>query len=388
MTGSVAACDVCVIGGGVMGASAAYYLAAAGLEVTLLERGSPGREASGANAGTLAVQNKPLGAVPAVMECLRMWGELSEKLGSDVEYERRGGFRVAHSGEDLALLERQSSDQKTAGAPTEMFYSDRLRGEAPYLSPKIPGASYSPMDGMANPFLTLRAFLKAAERRGARVRSDCEVTGIESKGDGGFRIRTPTGALSTPRIVSAAGVWNSHIARMVGVKLPIRPLVQQAMITTSFRTLFPHIVTHVRGQITLKQQRSSGKIQIGGGWPGDGDEERGVSSLRRESVEGNLRIACATIPELIRTRLLRAWTGFEGRTPDKLLLAGPVGPEGFFVLGCASGGFTMSPLGGEIITDHVLSRDSRISVDRFLPTRFSEAASSPDFRSEQPVVES
>jgi sarcosine oxidase, subunit beta len=363
--------DVAVIGGGVMGASAGFQLARAGLKVGILERGAFGQEASGANAGTLSVQNKPLDSVPAVLASLELWGALSDELGIDAAYERRGGFRICQGEEEWATLEKQFAAQQKCGLPGELVAEADLHRELPFLGSSVLGASYCPLDGMANPFATVNGFLARAAEFGAELMPDCSVEGIEARTGLPFELTTTGGRLEAAHIVAAAGVWNRDLAAMVGVDLPIRVLVQQALITTPMRDIFPQILTHVQGNLTLKQQRVSGKVQIGGGWPGDSDSDVRRSSVRFDSLVGNLRHAARVVPALASAHLLRAWTGFEGRTPDKLLLAGPVGPEGFFVVGCQSGGFTMSPLAGEIIADYILTRTSRVSTTGFLPGRFA-----------------
>jgi sarcosine oxidase subunit beta len=230
---------------------------------------------------------------------------------------------------------------------------------------------------MANPLATTRALLGACARLGATVWTHCGVDRIEVRGDHDFVLHTPRGLVRTPIVLSATGAWNPDIARLLGISLPIGTEVQQVLTTTAGAPVFPHIISHIRGNLTAKQSRGTGKILIGGAWPGDGDRATGCKRVRRDSVIGNLRWAVRHIPAIARTRLLRAWVGFEGRTPDKLLISGPVdGLPGFYLLGCASGGFTTAPIGGVIAARYVAALPpdpdwAPYLVSRLLPTRAS-----------------
>jgi sarcosine oxidase subunit beta len=367
--------DVCIVGAGVMGASAAWHLARQGSDVLILDRSVPGSEASGATAGTLALQNKKLAAIPVVLQALEIWRTLSEQLGADVEYEVRGGLRVAHTAEDVEKLERAVRDQRALGVDVEMIHPPQLQGLAPYLGPGVQAASYCARDGMANPFATVRAFLRAAVRAGARLESGCTVTAAESDADRGFLVRTSEGRVRCRILLGAAGAWTGDLAKMLGVDLPVHTELLQALITSFGPPVFPHVVTHVRGNLTLKQQRRSGKILIGGAWPGDGSRESGRKLVRRDSLVGNLRWAVETIPAIAGTELLRSWVGFEGRTPDRMLLCGPVGPPGFHVLGCSAGGFTLSPLAGRIAAEFILSGRPALEYRALEAQRFADQAS-------------
>jgi glycine/D-amino acid oxidase-like deaminating enzyme len=327
-------------------------------------------QASGANAGTLAVQNKKLEVVPLVSRSIDLWETLSERLEMDVEYEQRGGFRVAHTDDDGEALERAVRDQRAQGVSVEMVYPPRLFEEAPYLNRNIKAASFCPRDGMANPLTTTRAFLTAARRRGARLWQHAAVTGIEVHGDRDFTVHCERGAVRCPSVIIAAGTWIDKLARMVGVNLPITTVVMQVSITTPGPPLFRHIVTHVRGNLTLKQQKTTGKIILGGGWPGEGDPESGVKRVKRDSLMGHLRWITETIPDIAQRDLLRSWVGFEGRTPDKLLLSGKLGPDGLYVLGCSAGGFTLAPIAGQIAADCVLGGSTQVADRRFHVERF------------------
>jgi sarcosine oxidase subunit beta len=134
----------------------------------------------------------------------------------------------------------------------------------------------------------------------------------------------------------------------------------------------------VRGNLTLKQQRRSGKILIGGAWPGEGGLDTGRKHVRRESLLGNLRWAAEALPAIRQRQLLRSWVGFEGRTPDRMLICGPIGPPGFHVLGCSAGGFTLSPLAGRIAAEYILDGKPHLECGELAVQRFvSEAASQP-----------
>jgi sarcosine oxidase, subunit beta len=352
--------DVCVVGAGVMGASAAWHLAQRGVDVLVIDKSAAGSEASGATAGTLAIQNKRPAAIPFVLQALDMWRGLSEQLGIDVEYEVRGGLRVAHTTDDSEKLEAAVGQQRALGVDVEMLYPPQLRTFAPYLGQGVQAASYCARDGMANPFATVRAFLRAATCAGARVETGCAVITAACHTGRGFTLDTSKGVVRCRILLAAAGAWTKDLAAMLGVDVPIHTELLQALITDGAPLLFPHVITHVRGNLTVKQQRRSGKILIGGAWPGEGSLESGRKDVRRESLVGNLRLAVETIPAIRETRLLRSWVGFEGRTPDRMLICGPIGPAGFHVLGCSAGGFTLSPLAGRIAAEHILSGKAHV----------------------------
>jgi sarcosine oxidase subunit beta len=366
---------VCVVGAGAMGLSAAYQLARRGADVLVLERAYPGLESSAANAGTLGLQNKALAALPLVQGAIEMWRQFTDELGVDVEYEKRGGFRLAHSPEDVEKLEKGVAAQRALGVNTEMIYQPELSRVAPYLGGDVAAGSYCPDDGMANPLASIRALLKGAVGSGVRIWNNSPVLGIEGLGDHEFLVRTPGGVVRCVAVLSAAGAWNVVVARMVGVSLSLTTDVLQVVTTDAAPPVFPHIVTHVRGNLTVKQSRSTGKILIGGAWRGDGDPATGVKRVRRDNLIGNLAWACQNIPGISRASLLRAWVGFEGRTPDKLLVCGSVGsPAGFHVLGCTSGGYTISPVAGVVAAQQILGEATSFPVQAFDVRRLMAAS--------------
>ncbi|HJO05189.1 MAG TPA: FAD-dependent oxidoreductase, partial [Acidobacteriota bacterium] len=158
--------DVCVVGAGVMGLSASHELALRGARVLCVEKGEPGRGATGATAGTLAVQNKRSGSVPLALHAVADWQEMSSRLDHDVEYERRGGVRVADDARSREKLERSAAEQAELGATVEMVEPPDLFELAPYLARSTIAATYCPEDGMANPFATVRGYLDACTRTG------------------------------------------------------------------------------------------------------------------------------------------------------------------------------------------------------------------------------
>jgi len=379
--------DVCVIGAGIMGLSASWELSKRGVGVLCIDRSKPGSEASGTNAGTLAVQNKRLGAIPLTLESVRKWEILGEELERDLEYEQRGGYRVAYSSEELSKLEEAVRAQRALGAQVEMVHPPKLFDLAPYLSREVQAASYCADDGMANPFLTIRAYLAACRRGGVTFEFDSDVESLDVRSDGSFRVRAAALDVVCETLIVATGAWITNLCRPLGIELPLFAKIQQVMITAPAPPLFPEIVTHVSGRLTLKQQAGVGKILVGGGWPGDmGGDDSGDAGgsgdeitapgrfdhrLRRDSVTGNLALALRTVPALAQTRLLRAWTGVEGRSPDRLPLIGSVGePAGLHVLGCAAGGFTLAPICGVLAAQHVVGEASPLSSELISTSRF------------------
>lgn len=363
--------DVVVIGAGIMGVATAFHLAEAGVDVLVVDRAGPGSEASGVNAGTLALQNKKTPMIPMAIEAARTWAEMGRLLDADVGYVRCGGIRVAESEAEALDLAKAVADQQALGLDVSLLDPPSLREMRRFLGPGVVAASYCPADGFGNPLVATRAFARAAERRGARFLLKARVTAIRTAADG-LRVETSQGTLTAGRLVNAAGVWAGQVAALLGIQIPIRCDVNQLLISHRCPPILPRVITHIRGNLTLKQL-PVGSVIVGGGWQGRGGLDGDVKELDVGNLAGNLRLATRVVPALRRLTILRAWSGFEGVSLDALPLCGPVrGVEGFYVVACARGGFTLGPVLGRLVAELLTSGRTSLPIDAYDPLRFGE----------------
>jgi sarcosine oxidase subunit beta len=361
--------DVVVVGAGIQGLTTALSLARAGREVAILERGDPFREASGVNAGSLAVQNKRLPLVPFAREALSQWRRDQDELG-DLGFVPAGGLRVAESAEDVARLRASAAEQSALGLPLEWLEGATLPARAPWLGDGVRAATFCPEDGFASPLLAGRLILEAVAKAGASVWPHTDV--VDAAADGArLRLQTSRGPIRCGTLVIAAGVWTGELARMLGVALPVGLDTNMLTVTEPAGFVMDRIVTHVRGILTLKQY-PNGTCMIGGGWQGHGDVATRAKGLDYESLLHNVRVASAVVPGLARLQIVRSWAGLEGATPDLLPLLGRLPGHGqVFVSACARGGFTLGPVLGRLLAELILHREASMDVDAFDPGRFA-----------------
>jgi glycine/D-amino acid oxidase-like deaminating enzyme len=363
--------EVCIIGGGIIGCSTAFRLSQMGKKVVVVEKTYPGAEASTATAGTMAVQNKLPGSVFLTLESLKIWQHLSEELEWDTGFEMRGGYRLAYSEEEWNKLEKDVHIQRKLGVSVEIIPQEMLRKQIPYISPKVLAAGYCPQDSKANPLVVTSAFFRAARRLGTVFLTNARVTGIEVLGDMDFIVKTRAGNVRAPIVVNAANVWAGQIAQMVGYSIPVTMEIQMAMITNGGPPVFPHIITAVKGNLTLKQEFPSGRVIIGGGWNGNGDYISEVKQVNFDNLVKNLQTASNAVPELEGREIVRVWACYEGRSPDLLLMIGPISsPKGFYVQCCVKGGFTLAPIVGVVMAEWLTKGKPHIPMDDYLVTRF------------------
>ena len=182
--------DVIIIGAGVVGAATAWALSEAGLRVHVLEGGPVNRGGSGATAGNLHIQAvhserpgqlTPLDAgrlLPLQRAASDLWAVAQERLQADIGLRRPGGFTVAETEQEVALLTAKRALEARHGIPTEIIGQAELRRAAPELGPGVLAATWCELDGYANPLAVTPAFLGAATAMGARVDAFRPVTGL------------------------------------------------------------------------------------------------------------------------------------------------------------------------------------------------------------------
>ncbi len=353
--------DVIVIGGGIAGCSTALFLAADGVDVTLLERGDLNEQASGVNAGSLHVQiqHEPfvrygdpwvrqyLPALAFYRYAVDLWEELDEQFEHRLEFSRNGGVIVAATDAQMRDLEAKARLERDAGLGTELLDSAALGRIAPYVSGDMIGGAYCPIEGKASPLKSTSTLATAAESAGARIVRQCEVEQIARTADG-YALSTSRGNYEARRVINAAGIDVGRIAAMLGAELDIQAFPIQLSVTEAMPPLITHLLYSAANLLTLKQSHA-GTVLVGGGWPARLDET-GRPRVCLDSLAGNLEIAAEVVPALRNSRLLRSWAGVVNGTDSWLPILGELpGSPGFFVCYVPWMGFTGGPASGRIV---------------------------------------
>lgn len=374
--------DVLIVGGGILGTAAAYYLSREGVRVTLVERAELNREASGTNAGSLHGQmfrqpdyssdrvRRIASALPLLHEAAELWSGLASELNADIGMRRRGGLLVAETDDERRHLAAKVEVEHAAGLPTRLITGDEARSICPCLSVGVIAADFSPEEGLANPLLVTPAFARCAIANGAQIVTHAEVVRLERQSHG-FEVTTTVGPFRARRVIDAAGTATAEIAAMLGIDIPVGRRAIQVSATERWDPRLEQLVQHVGRRLTLKQA-PVGTFLIGGGWPAVDTGPKTRHAVSVDSVRGNAWIAMRVLPLLEQVRILRTWVGVIPVTPYSMVpVIGEVASEpGFYVL--ASGvGFTLGPLLGQSMAEIVTRGTSSFAIDAFSPEAFA-----------------
>lgn len=361
--------DVAIIGGGIVGASAALALRQMGLGVALLERDLCGSRSSGVNYGGVRRQGRPLSQLPLAQRAHRIWGRLPELLGTDGEYIRSGHFKIARSESDMASLERYRALSSDFDLGLELISAARLRTQCPWLGTRAVGGSLCVEDGQANPRLVSPAFALAAQRAGAQVFERHKVDEVAHDG-ALFMVRSGNALeVHAPVLLNCAGAWAGAIAEQFGETLPLRSGHPVMAVTEPV----PHFMDWslgVEGGGIYCRQVARGNLVLGGGAGIALDADR--ARVDRDAIATLAVQAIELLPTLRHAHFIRTWSGTEGYLPDREPVLGPsrTTPGLFHGFGFAGAGFQIGPAAGEVLAE--LARDGRSStpIDAFAIERF------------------
>ena len=352
--------DIAIVGGGIVGASCAYFLAERGASALLLESGRVGREASGMNAGGVRQQGRALPEMPLALEAVALWAGLEKRLGTPLGYERTGDLRIVESEADVARLAAIADQERASGVTLEWVEGAALHALVPALAPGVLGGTLCPTGGQANPLVVTPAFGRRARELGAVVWECCAVEAIGRDGDG-FALETDNGRVRAARLVLSAGAWTPHLATGLGLSLPIDLFVPQMQTTVPLPRVLGVVLLGFSRRLSMKQMRS-GSVLIGGGKRGWGDLATRSRGLVAESMRHGATDAVEVVPVLRRAETTRAWVGLEGLTPDQMPIIDSFdGGRGFVAAGFCGHGFAIGPVVGRLLSEWLL--DGRPSLD-------------------------
>ena len=225
---------VVIIGGGAMGVSALYHLASKGWsDVVLVEKNelTAGSTWHAAGLCTHFAHNATIMEMRATS--VRLYRDiLPEETGLATGFHSCGALRVTRDEDRMDEFRHVRGIGRFLGYEFNILSPDELRELHPLCQVEgIVGAIHEPFDGHVDPTLATNAMAAGARAKGAEIRRHCEVTGIERNAAGEWKVSTEAGEITAEHIVNAAGTWCREIGTMMGIDLPVVPMLHQYLVT-------------------------------------------------------------------------------------------------------------------------------------------------------------
>ena len=196
--------DVVVIGGGVSGLSSAFFLAKAGKDVVVVEKGTVGSEASGRNGGMISERTDEPDLIPLAVESIKLWATLDDELGYPTEFIHQGRIQIAVSEEEMGDLYAERDEALRHAISVELLDPSQIQDLIPGISERTLGGLFFANGGHANPQRSVQAFAWAFQDLGGRLYQNTAVTGFEVLNDKITSVETTAGRIATEFVVAAA----------------------------------------------------------------------------------------------------------------------------------------------------------------------------------------
>ncbi|HXP75766.1 MAG TPA: FAD-binding oxidoreductase [Stellaceae bacterium] len=393
--------DVVIIGGGIIGAATAYYLAKRGMSVAVVEKGRIAGEQSSRNWGWCRQQDRDQAEIPLIMESLRIWSNLNAEIGADTGFRRTGVLYVTEDPQELAKWERWTENARKHQLHSHLLSAAEAQAMTLGCDTKWIGGLHTPSDGRGEPSMAGPAIATAARKLGATIHQNCAARGLETEGGSVSGVVTEHGTIRTRRALCAGGAWSSMFCRRHGVDLPqltVRASVlrteaapevfDSALGTPDFglrRRLDGGFTVGYRNQVSFhitpdalrylrrfwpafKYESRHIKLEFGSdfwkalmtprNWPLDKPSPfEAVRILDPEPDRKLLDRALGNFktgyPSLKDVKMAEAWAGMIDITPDALPVISPVEaiPGFFLATGFSGHGFGIGPGAGRLAAD-------------------------------------
>lgn len=372
--------SVVIIGGGVMGVSAAFHLAEAGVaDVVLIERDSLGSGSTSKAAGGVRAQFSDGLNIQLGMRSLEAFSRFGDRPGQEIDLHRVGYLFLLSDEKDVAVFEQNIALQNALGVPSRLLEPREAKRMSPLIvETGLLAAAFSPTDGHCTPESVVLGYAAGARRMGARIVTHCSVTSIETRFGQVRAALTDAGMIETNAVICAAGAWSRAIGAMVGVDLPVTPLRRQILFTGPVDGLPDRLPMTIDFASTFYFHREGEGLLLG---MSDPEEREGFNI--HPSDEWLPRIAQAIerrAPRIMDFGLRSGWAGLYEMTPDHNALIGEAqGIRRFlYATGFSGHGFLMGPAVGEVLRDLYLGARPFVDVSPLDASRFHSGAGRPE----------
>jgi sarcosine oxidase subunit beta len=369
--------DAVIIGGGVHGLAAAYYLARdhGMTSVAVLEKHYIGFGGSGRNTAIVRANQRTSENLPLYAAGLKLWPELTRELDFNLMFFNCGNLNLAHSEAAVSALRLQVASAQFHGIDIRLVDTKQCKEIVPILDVSsrlrfpVFGGMYHPPGGILRHDAVVWALARGASRRGVHIHQQTEVTAIDIEKGKVVGINTDRGRIATQRVLNAAGGYSAEIsARMLNIRLPIQVLTIQAMVTEPLKPILHHVVSsgayHCYANQTLKGEIATGAHMDP--WPNMTTATSAHYIKHQAEALGDL------FPCLRGVKFMRHWGGLADMTPDMAPIMDGNDPILGFFMDCGWGyfGFKSGPVAGKYMAEFVATGQCPDMLKPFRLRRF------------------
>ena len=347
--------EVVIVGAGIMGVSTAYHLARLGAgRVIVLERDTVCSGSTALASGGIRHQYANRLGIELTTHSIVTYERFEAEFGVDPNFRQHGYLILIATEDELAVARRSVALQRELGVNVELLDAATTRKLCPYLNTgDLLGATYTPRDGYADPYLCATGIAARARELGVVIHQQHEVTAFLRDGDRVRGVVTRHGAFEAGAIVIATGAWSGVVGTLAGVDIPVRPHRRHKFMTAPFPAdRIPAATPFVIDPHQNFSLRREGPGLLLG--HGRRDEPDGFGTEIDRSLEPRVvERAIHRAPALAEAKLMRSYAGLYEMTPDQTGIVSAVpGVAGLYVIAGFSGhGFMHGPIAGQLMAE-------------------------------------
>jgi len=370
--------EVVVIGGGVVGASIAFHLAEASVDVALIEKSELGAGSTSKAAGGLRTIFSDDLNIEIALRSIEAYRNFSARPGHEVDFKVHGYLILISREDDLENFRRIVERQNAFGIPSRIISPEEAREINPMISTEgLIAALHSPADAQCSPEGAVMGYAQGARKLGAKILQGEGVMGIDQEANSITAVHTASRKISTSTVVIAAGVWSPEIGEMIGLDIPVKPYKREIVITDSLGSHWSGMPDSLPMTIdfssTLSWRPEGGALLIGFS---DERVPAGFDTTRDPRyIEKLAELALHRIPITNELGIGKGWAGLYDTSPDNNALLGEANSPNrvLYATGFSGHGVMQAPAVGEIIRDLYLGQEPFVDISPLSVDRFKEA---------------
>ena len=415
--------DLVIIGGGIIGVSAALHLARKGLKVVLCEKGHIAGEQSSRNWGWVRKARRDPREIPLIVESLRQWERMNETIGDETGFRTTGIAFAAESEADVARYETWLEHARPYQIDARMISGSELERHVPGGSGKWKTALFCATDGRAEPQKAAPAIARAAQKAGAVILTDCAVRGLDRAGGKVAAVVTERGRIRTSTVILAGGAWSRRFLKDLDVTLPQLKVRASVMRTApmdgpeaafwfegaAYRKRLDGGYTIANGYVNVvpivpdsfrfmkdflpafQSEKKALKLRLDRRFVDEALEARAVpldqvSPYEKTRVldpapddfflEDALKQLAKAFPAFAQAKIVQKWAGMIDVTPDAVPVISPVAavPGLVVAAGFSGHGFGIGPGAGRLAADLATGATPVVDPHDFRLSRYSDGS--------------